>query len=224
MTSVEINKESLSEQIYRAVLNRITDLSIRPGEHINQDRLKEEFSVSTAPIREALQRLAQNNLVVVRPRVGFFAVSLSQAQVTDIFNARKVLESYCLRQSISVIPGGDISRLREELLGLSMTTGAAEAGDETAKERFESLDLRLHHDLIVAHCTNEYILGFYESLSNFSAIIRHIELRIAADSEEHMAILDALADRDLARAEEALLAHLDGTHQATVSRLEKERV
>ncbi len=215
----EVNKESLSEQIYRAILNRITTLHIRPGERINLNKLKEEFSVSTAPIREALQRLAQNDLLVVKPRVGFFAVNLTRTQVTDIFKTRKVLESYCLRESIGVIPAGDVASLRAELDDLKRTTPTDDDGDEAVSEKYEQLDLRLHHELIVGNCPNEYIRSFYRSLSNFSAIIRHIILRIPADSEEHMAILDALGDRDLIRAEEALLVHLSNTQQATVSRL-----
>ncbi len=223
MISVEvINKKSLSEQIYKALLNRITMLQIRPGERINLEKLKEEFSVSTAPIREALQRLAQNNLVVVKPRIGFFAIDLTRAQVTDIFNTRKLLESHCLRQSITLIPAADIESLREELDGMRREAAAGEDSDEAKNEKFERLDLRLHHDLIVARCTNECIRGFYESLSNFSAIIRHIVLRIPADSEEHMAIIDALGERDLMRAEEALLVHLSNTQQATLSRLSSQ--
>jgi DNA-binding GntR family transcriptional regulator len=222
VSNTGVNKESLSEQIYRAILVRITTLQVRPGERINLDKLKEEFSVSTAPIREALQRLAQNDLVVVKPRIGFFAVNLSRTQVTDIFNTRKMLESYCLRQSINVIPAEQVASLRAELEDLRRRDAGVRGGDGTggeARERFERLDLRLHHELIVGNCTNEYIRSFYRSLSNFSAIIRHIMLRIPADSEEHMAILDALADRDLLRAEEALLVHLSNTQHATVSRL-----
>jgi DNA-binding GntR family transcriptional regulator len=194
-------------------------LDIRPGERINLERLKEGFSVSTAPIREALQRLAQDNLVLVKPRIGYFAIELSRAQVTDVFNARKLLELHCLRQSVTVIPLADIASLREELEGMRNAAKADEDKDHATNEKFERLDLRLHHNLIVANCPNEYIRSFYESLSNFSAIIRHLVQRNPADSEEHMAIIDSLADRDLMRAEEALLVHLSNTQQATLSRL-----
>jgi GntR family transcriptional regulator, rspAB operon transcriptional repressor len=218
VASRELHKESLSEQIYRALLGRITTLEIAPGERINLERLKEEYSVSTAPIREALQRLTQNGLVTVRPRIGFFALELTKTQVTDIFSSRKVLEIYCLRHSITAIPAGEIEKIQGELRELRAASAPGAPAADSAHDLFERLDLKLHRDLIVAYCPNVIIRSFYDSLSNLSAIIRHMVLRTPADIEEHAAIIDAMGNHDIVHAEEALMVHLSNSEHATLAR------
>ena len=75
---VQLNKESLAGQIRKELRKRIVNLEIKQGEKINVTELEEEFGVSRAPVREALQSLADQGLVEVKPRGGYFAVQLTQ--------------------------------------------------------------------------------------------------------------------------------------------------
>lgn len=216
LTTVEINRKSLSEQIYDALIMRITNLVYMPGEKINLDSLKAEFHVSTAPIREALQRLVQDNLIIIKPRVGFYVVELTGKEVRELFAARKALETYSLRISVEKTSEAVILDLERQFLALKDELSLSSKPGDIPLSTCEMLDMRLHKDIIIRASENRYIIDFYTSLSNFSSIIRHFVFRVEEDIGEHLAIIGAIKERDLGGAERLLVSHLVNAEEATV--------
>ncbi len=214
---VEINKKSLSDQIYDALIMRITNLSYLPGEKINLDSLKAEFHVSTAPIREALQRLVKDNLIIIKPRVGFYVVDLTEKEVKELYDARKALETYSLRLSVQRMNEKDILDMEEQFMELEKAIKVHRTIEEIPLNTCQMLDMRLHNDMIIQASENKYIIDFYASLNNFSSIIRHFVFRVDEDTREHLAILDAMKKHDKSRAEELLVMHLVNAERATLS-------
>jgi len=214
---VEINKKSLSDQIYDALIMRITNLSYLPGEKINLDSLKAEFHVSTAPIREALQRLVKDNLIIIKPRVGFYVVDLTEKEVKELYDARKALETYSLRLSVQRMNEKDILDMEEQFMELEKAITVHRTIEEIPLNTCQMLDMRLHNDIIIKASENKYIIDFYASLNNFSSIIRHFVFRVDEDTREHLAIIDAMKKHDISRAEELLVTHLVNAERATLS-------
>ncbi|MEO7653908.1 MAG: GntR family transcriptional regulator [Bryobacteraceae bacterium] len=81
--------EILSEAIFSG--------KIKPGERLNESQLSRELMISRAPIREALQQLEEQGLVVNKARRGMFVVHLEPEDVQKINSVRLILESECLR-------------------------------------------------------------------------------------------------------------------------------
>jgi DNA-binding GntR family transcriptional regulator len=207
-----INKSSLSDQIFSVLLGRITNLVLKPGQRINLGKLKDEFGVSNAPIREALYRLSQEKLILVKPRIGYFVVEITFDEVRELFAARNTLETYALREAMGAIP-------REALAGLRSRTIELK-GDKALPGRqnlLDGIDVELHKELIVRSCGNRFIMGFYESISYFGAIIRHLNLRGDSDIAEHLAMIDSILEGDLEQAESALILHLRNAEEMTLS-------
>ena len=183
---------------------------------INLDKLKEEFSVSTAPIREALQRLAKDNIIIVKPRIGFNVASLTKEDVENVFETRKLLESYCLRISIKTEDKESLISIRATMLGLKKQLETEDPPSEELVKECIEIDDFLHRNILIGNCSNKFILNFYDTLDNFSSIIRHFSFRLKEDIAQHIAIVEAMIEPDLAKAEERLITHLDRAKMATI--------
>lgn len=211
-----LNTKSLVDQIYDTILLRIRTLQYKPGSRINLDQLKAELGVSTAPIREALQRLARDNIVVVKPRVGYNVASLSQEDVAQVFETRMLLELYGLKGAIRGNDKETLISIHDEFMALAGRLDRESPAPEDLVTECIELDDLLHKHIIVGNSKNKFIVNFYETMDNFSSIIRHFSFRLKEDVAQHLAILDALIAQDLGRAEKALSDHLQDARDATM--------
>ena len=90
--STLLQKQNLSEQIFEVVKNLILAGELKPGERVLEAQLAAQLNVSRAPIREALLLLAQHGFVTIRPHRGAFVTELLAADLTEIFEIRRLLE------------------------------------------------------------------------------------------------------------------------------------
>jgi len=88
---------SQSEEAYRRIRDRIVCLDMRPGSVVHEARLREELDIGRTPIREALQRLAWENLVKSVPHRGTFVTDVNITDLARITEVRVVLEGHAAR-------------------------------------------------------------------------------------------------------------------------------
>ncbi|MEO6492457.1 MAG: GntR family transcriptional regulator, partial [Ilumatobacteraceae bacterium] len=74
------------------IRDRIIDGSYTPGEQINEANVAAELGISRGPVREALQRLNQEGLLISYRNRGVFVVELSVDDVAEIYEARAAIE------------------------------------------------------------------------------------------------------------------------------------
>lgn len=212
---MKLNKESLPDQISQEIRNRIINVEIDQGEKIDLTKLEEEFGVSRAPVREALQSLADEGLVEVKPRVGYFAVELTPKQVKDISEMRKLLENHALERSFTKISKGDLKSLKKKSLKLKENGQS----DEALRVMFDETDERLH-GTIIKEADNAFLKDFAQRIHNLVGLTRHLNQRIHAAIDEHIELLEAMIDEDLKKAKEALNLHLDNVETEILESLE----
>lgn len=87
---------TLKERIVQILRDGILAGKLKPGERLNESRLARELNMSRIPVREALQKLEEQGLVVNVQRKGMFVVSLTEAEVQKINSLRLVLETEAL--------------------------------------------------------------------------------------------------------------------------------
>lgn len=201
---MQLNKESLADQISQELQDRIVNVEISQGEKINVVELEEEFGVSRAPVREALQSLVDQGLVEVKPRVGYFAVELTPKQIKDICELRKLLETFALERSISEIKKAKLERLHQESLELKEKNFSK----GTERKKFDQADEEIH-EMIIENSRNEFLKDFTERIHNLIALTRHLNERIKEANEEHLKIINSILHQDLERAKKNLQEHLD---------------
>jgi len=82
----------LSEQAYEIIKEKIVTLELAPGSMIDEATLQDELEFGRTPIREALKRLALENLVTIMPRRGMFVTDIGLKDLQRLLEVRVVLE------------------------------------------------------------------------------------------------------------------------------------
>ncbi|NRG17432.1 GntR family transcriptional regulator [Rhizobiales bacterium] len=85
-------EESRAEEAYRKLEERIVTLDLKPGTSITESRLADALDMGRTPVREAVQRLALEGLLVIRPRLGIVVSDINPADFARLLDARHALE------------------------------------------------------------------------------------------------------------------------------------
>ena len=97
MTAREAAPRSLAERAYELLVREITRLELAPGAVLADKALTERFDIGRTPMREALQRLAREGLVVHLPNRGMLVSEISAASVQQIYEFRSLIDGYAAR-------------------------------------------------------------------------------------------------------------------------------
>src|SRR5690349_10972606 len=97
--TAEGSGELLADRAYAALRDRIVTLAIPPGAPINEDALGRTLRFGRTPIREAIKRLALENLVTVFPRRGTFASEINITDLAHVSDVRVRLEAHAARRA-----------------------------------------------------------------------------------------------------------------------------
>src|SRR5687768_16197969 len=84
----------VAEHAYVELRDRIVTLHLPPGTVLREDELMDEMGIGRTPLREAVKRLALENLVDVQPRRGTFVSPVEAADIVSITEVRAELEGY----------------------------------------------------------------------------------------------------------------------------------
>ena len=88
----------LADQVYENLSHAILTQKIKPGQHLVEQPLADQLSVSRISVREAIRRLAQDGLVEIIPSKGSYVVSLTADDVEEIYQLRSALEIIALKE------------------------------------------------------------------------------------------------------------------------------
>ena len=200
-----VASRSQSEEAYARILERIVSLEMPPGSVVNEARLREELKIGRTPIREALQRLARENLVRSIPHRGTFVTDVNITDLARITEVRVVLESHAAR-----LAAGKAGPADREAIGALLDDLRRNITDQ--RELME-LDQRIHRAIYrAAH--NPFLESTLERYFNLSlrlwylVLDRKIGLRQAVD--EHAELLRAVVAGDGERAEATMRKHVVG--------------
>lgn len=199
-----IRPNTLAMQAYDALREMILAGGIKPGERLSEVTLAESMGLTRGPVREALRRLGEEQLVTVIPHRGAFIPLIEPREVTELYQYREALEVMVVRL---VILDGDDSVL-ESLRGLLHETRAGL--DANASQRYpEDQDWHLE---LARLCGNRVIKNELEKLNRRLRLVRLQSSNLPARAEsaygEHVRILEAIEHRDIAEAENATRVHM----------------
>jgi len=88
---------SLARHIATQIGDEIAQGLCKPGERLSEEAIAKRFGVSRGPVREALQILAREELVVIRPRLGASVIQLRPDEIIDMFEVRGALYALAIR-------------------------------------------------------------------------------------------------------------------------------
>ncbi|WP_175698239.1 GntR family transcriptional regulator [Burkholderia ambifaria] len=181
-------------EIYEQLKQMAVLYKIRPGERFNELELAERFNVSRTPIREALNRLVAENLLVFVPNRGFFIRELEGKDVFDLFELRRSIETTAVTLACERASDNDIKSLRRFWKQVMKNAARMPSSELVVKDEQFHLEL-------AALSGNAEIGRVLQGINARIHYVRWVDVdqRRNEAFTEHLEILDALAERDAAR-------------------------
>ncbi|EAQ25023.1 MULTISPECIES: GntR family transcriptional regulator [unclassified Roseovarius] len=191
------------------VLDAISDQRLRAGTKLGEQALSDLFSCNRAHVRRALAILAAYHVVDLIPNRGAFVSTPSEDEARDLFQARRAIEVTIIRNVVRRADEADIANLRAHL--------ATE--DEIRQQNDRSKAIRASRDfhMLLARIGRNSVLEHYlaELTMRTSLIIGLYGSKSASlcSDDEHVRIVQSVADRDAVTAQEMVdyhLRHIEG--------------
>ncbi|MCB1340140.1 MAG: FCD domain-containing protein [Pseudooceanicola sp.] len=201
--------ETVGESAYRRIKSDIIRGSLKPGQKLKVDRLKEGYGISASTVREILTRLWVEEFVIAEGQRGFEVAPVSQAGLRDVGGLRLLLETQALRQSIAI---GDL-RWESEVVRahymLTMVEESIVAGDLSKVNAWVQQDWEFHSATISA-CASPALMaahsGAFDRFIRYHMLVLDFRGRPAAD--EHARLRDLVIARKADEAVDLLQRHV----------------
>lgn len=209
---LDIDKRpSLRDQVYQELRRAILSGPISPGSVLVQEQLAEQLGISRTPVRDALDRLASEGLVL-RSNGGRVQVApLSIDELREKYEVRQVLEGLALRLAAEHLDDNAMARL--EALLQTMRNAADAHNHQLVTEAGNEF-----HDIIIAACGNKYLIqnlsSLNDSIRRYRQFAADLPGRATENIQEHEQIYLAMAAGDFALAVQRMERHIARSQQS----------
>ena len=196
---------ALFEEVAERIRNRIFSQELMPGDRIDEQLLTREFGISRTPLREALKVLQAEGLVTLVPRRGCFVAQLNERDLDDIYATVALLESRCAAEVASTRNEADLKRLRQLQSKLEQTAASG------TLQRYAEANTEIHEamqDIAGNRWQKEILQDLRRILKLSRGLTIGLPGRLEDSLREHAELLDAIEQRDAARAEKVMHAHV----------------
>ncbi|MFE5317769.1 GntR family transcriptional regulator [Paenibacillus sp. NPDC056579] len=206
--SIPLLSHSISTQVYTRLKREILEGGLSPGERLIVTDIAGRFQISQAPVREALERLKQEGLIIGKANKGSVVSNITRDEINDIYILREILEGFAVRRTMPKLDDSNFQYLEEVV---SRMKEAIETEDLMGTVE---IDLEFH-GFFYKQCGNHAILEAWERMSTkvmrFMAISnqRHSSDKLV---EAHNALIDSLRNGDIDAAESLFLEHIKHAH------------
>lgn len=196
--------ETMAVKVVNALRDDIVSMSMKPGDVISESDIAARYGVSRQPVREAFIRLAQQGLLLIRPKRATVIKKISPDGVRQSRFIRESIEVEIIRR-VASHPGPDV---KDVLAGLIADQEAASAANDS--RRFHQLD-ELFHRTLARLAGVEYAWQLIDDHKMQLDRVRYLTLGVSSSQRaiaEHKQIVEAVVKGDVAAAEAAMRAHL----------------
>jgi GntR family transcriptional regulator, transcriptional repressor for pyruvate dehydrogenase complex len=233
-TSGPIEGQDLQQRVVARIVDLVRIGNLRPGDRLPPEReLVEIFSISRPSLREAMRALSTLGILASRHGGGTFVtdldartllapldffLQLSQANLDDTFEGRRVIETEIVRQAAIKARKADISDLNDMI--------AAHASVQKDPIGFRILDNRFHEKLSTIS-GNTVLQRIAEALYNMNLYLRRRATAepglIAQSTEDHKQIVSAIVAHDPESAVTAMARHLTHIKESTLRMMDAQK-
>jgi DNA-binding GntR family transcriptional regulator len=209
---------TLASAVYDQLRRDVIAGVLKPEEKLRIDTLKEMYQTGSTPIREALNRLTAEGLVVQYDQKGFQVPPVSLEDLEDLTRARAMIYNLMLGEAIA---HGDLAWEEGIVLAfhrLSRTPEYVDANNRTLNPEWSDRHREFHRALIVA-CNSRWLLKFSDTLLDHADRYQFLSLVTgAADRQlvldEHRELMDCVINRDAERATRLVNKNFSHTMEA----------
>jgi DNA-binding GntR family transcriptional regulator len=201
-----LEEGSLTERVYLTLRESIVKGELVPGYRLIVLDIAKTLNTSQAPVREALERLKQEGLIVSKPNKGSMVADISLDEIKEIYVLRELVEGYVLKQTIPTLSPSDFDYLMQLYMDLK------KCATENNVSSFVDVDMKFH-GFFYERCQNQVILNVWNQINvkikRFTTITNRVyfpDLDVIA--ETHLPLIQLIQTGDVDRCEKAFLDHM----------------
>lgn len=199
-----MNKPTLQQTAYDLLKSRIISCAFQPGMFLNTVELQTLFGFSRTPIREALARLEQDNLVNFYPQKGFVVSIVDLSTISAIYETRSLIEPHIVANYGHQVDRGELQRMADIFARGQEDEAPSMALHMACDDEF--------HALLRAACPNVYLVQALENISAQAQRVRILSgyagMKLKQLCREHCDITASMLAQDFALAGKKMARHL----------------
>jgi DNA-binding GntR family transcriptional regulator len=182
---------------------------LAPGERLTLDRMHDHYSASVGTLREVLNRLSSERLIIAEGSRGFEVMPISSGDLREVAAMRCLLESHALRESFgagNMDWEGEVVAAHHKLASMERRMAA---GERSIAETWKRYDREFHHALISA-CGSRVLLDAHATIYDRYLRYQMIAVVYRGDvaAREHRRLLECALKRDWKTAQTTLTKHV----------------
>lgn len=209
----------LCDQAYDYLKELIDNRELKPGVIYSETQIAKKINMSRTPIKDALVRLSQGKYIDIIPSKGFCLHEMSEKDIWDTCQMRTAIEGYCAIELL---------KQRHTASGQLTLRGLGKLMDELNEIKEQGGDVRffrekdmLFHDQLVNYVDNETFVSLFNSHMHQIDTLAGESLltpnRMQKTYDEHLDILHAIVDGDIAACYDAISKHMIQTAEINVN-------
>lgn len=204
---------SAKDFAYSELKQQIIDGILRPNQSVIESELSQDLDISRTPLREALQRLELEGLIV-RKRNGRMKIApISVQEATEVFNVRAKLEGIvtaeatdnATKQDIDYLTG-IVNQLKQQYI----------VGNNEGILHFGSMFHSYIYELSGNRTANHILSLLNDHIHRYRRLIPHDTLSNQTDEDEHQIILDFMVEKNALAAQQAVEQHIQQSLELTI--------
>lgn len=199
--------KSLNEAAYSIIRKKILRGEFELGSRLREDVLAEQITISRTPVREAINRLVADGIIIKKSQRGLYLINPKPEQIEDNIDIRLCLEKLAIEKSIERLTDDGIEEISNSLIEFE------KALKQQDYDVCNELDSHFH-TLIAKMSRNGRLMSLLDDLSAFFQLVRkeekknHPEKKNKRTLKEHRRIAEAIKKRDILAAKEAMEANI----------------
>ena len=198
-----------TQRIVESITAAIAERRLMPGTKLSEQKIADIFNVSRTLVRQALNQLSRDRLVVLEPARGAHVATPTVEEARQIFEVRQILEAALARRLCAVITDAQVADLRRHLRD---ERAAVSKSDVSSRTRlladFHMVLARMLGNAVMAQMLSELL-----TRSSLIALMYRSSHSAEALLAEHVALVDAFERRDVKAAVQLTLDHLQHVEQ-----------
>lgn len=207
------------DSLYARIRQDILSGRLAANERLKVSSLAARYQTSTNPVREALQQLRGEGLVVIEPNRGASVRRIDAGFVRDIYEIEVLIEPYLTRWFVGLCTTDDIAQLE----GIQRAMEANAFSDPALHSR---LDMQFHRVMYDRHY-NRHAVGLWwhhREILHAISLGQGVSLKRQRDVvAEHHALIAALRDHDEDRATEVITRHVRGSGRHVIDQMQAQQ-
>lgn len=224
--SMEFNGSStLAQQCYEQLLEDIIKGTLKPGEKLKVEPIKQRFGIGQSPVREALSRLVASGLVETEDNKGFRVTQLSEADIRDTYATYTSIELLAL--NLAMERGDDAWQAR--IVSALYALGLIENKKEPVPYSLWAERNYNFHVALISGCNSPSLLAIrsnvYLKFDRYCRIaFQTTKDSLDANHEEHKKLAQAVVQRDVKKVEKLMTYHINGALEEVIALLKSHNL